>query len=130
MDTPKLQVVGKISGLSAYEIAVKNGFEGTEQEWLASLGSAMELEEVSTTTATIEPDHFTVFGVVSELSVTLQEAENDGYVHEYCFEFTTADEFNGLTITPAPKWVSEPVLSPNKTYQVSIVREIGVIVGA
>lgn len=24
-------------GLSAYEIAVKNGFEGTEQEWLASL---------------------------------------------------------------------------------------------
>lgn len=24
-------------GLSAYEIAVKNGFEGTEEEWLASL---------------------------------------------------------------------------------------------
>ena len=24
-------------GLSAYEVAVKNGFEGTEQEWLASL---------------------------------------------------------------------------------------------
>ena len=27
------------SGLSAYEIAVNNGFTGTEQEWLASLGS-------------------------------------------------------------------------------------------
>lgn len=25
------------NGLSAYEIAVKNGFEGTEQEWLDSL---------------------------------------------------------------------------------------------
>lgn len=24
-------------GLSAYEIALKNGFEGTEEEWLASL---------------------------------------------------------------------------------------------
>lgn len=27
------------NGLSAYEIAVENGFEGTEQEWLASLSS-------------------------------------------------------------------------------------------
>ena len=28
---------GGKDGLSAYEIAVKNGFKGTEQEWLASL---------------------------------------------------------------------------------------------
>lgn len=27
-------------GLSAYEVAVKNGFKGTESEWLASLSSA------------------------------------------------------------------------------------------
>lgn len=26
-----------IHGLSAYEIAVKNGFDGTEEEWLESL---------------------------------------------------------------------------------------------
>jgi len=31
-------VVERIEGLSAYEIAVNNGFEGTEQEWLDSLG--------------------------------------------------------------------------------------------
>ena len=28
---------GGADGLSAYEIAVKNGFEGTEEEWLESL---------------------------------------------------------------------------------------------
>jgi hypothetical protein len=28
-----------IRGLSAYEVAVANGFTGTEEEWLASLGS-------------------------------------------------------------------------------------------
>jgi hypothetical protein len=28
---------GGADGLSAYEIAVKNGFEGTEEEWLDSL---------------------------------------------------------------------------------------------
>lgn len=32
-------VYGK-DGLSAYEVALKNGFEGTEQEWLASLKGA------------------------------------------------------------------------------------------
>jgi len=30
------------AGLSAYEIAVKNGFSGTVQEWLASLGSSVD----------------------------------------------------------------------------------------
>lgn len=35
------------NGLSAYEIAVKNGFAGTEVEWLASLGSAqVELAQI------------------------------------------------------------------------------------
>lgn len=29
--------LGKVVGRSAYELAVENGFEGTEQEWLASL---------------------------------------------------------------------------------------------
>lgn len=38
------------NGLSAYEIACLNGFEGTEQEWLASLqGSGLQLGETSDT---------------------------------------------------------------------------------
>ena len=28
---------GSLDGKSAYQIAVENGFEGTEEEWLASL---------------------------------------------------------------------------------------------
>ena len=35
-----------VNGLSAYEIAVKNGFEGTEQEWLESLKATISPEEV------------------------------------------------------------------------------------
>lgn len=33
-------------GLSAYEVAVNNGFSGTEQEWLASLASPPASEEI------------------------------------------------------------------------------------
>lgn len=29
--------LGRVVGYSAYEVAVQNGFVGTEQEWLASL---------------------------------------------------------------------------------------------
>lgn len=29
--------LGRVQGLSAYEIAIENGFEGTEEEWLQSL---------------------------------------------------------------------------------------------
>ena len=43
-------VVGGNDGLSAYEIAVKNGFEGTEAEWLESLkgnnGNDLKIEDV------------------------------------------------------------------------------------
>lgn len=40
MATPKLRVAGNIVGKSAYDIAVANGFEGSEEEWLASLKGA------------------------------------------------------------------------------------------
>lgn len=37
------------TGLSAYEIAVQNGFIGTEQEWLATLGTSSQIKEDKTT---------------------------------------------------------------------------------
>ena len=36
----KIQVVPGVPGKSAYELAVKHGFEGTEEEWLESLVGA------------------------------------------------------------------------------------------
>lgn len=35
------------NGLSAYEIAVKNGFEGSEQDWLNSLQATAEIEAMT-----------------------------------------------------------------------------------
>ena len=34
------------NGLSAYEIAVENGFVGTEKEWINSLNKNNEIEEL------------------------------------------------------------------------------------
>lgn len=37
-------------GESAYEVAVRNGFEGTEEEWLESLKAAIDDSKVSNNT--------------------------------------------------------------------------------
>lgn len=37
-------ISGGMRGLSAYDIAVQNGFVGTEQEWLLSLGESVPYE--------------------------------------------------------------------------------------
>ena len=40
-------LLASCAGESAYEIAVRNGFEGTEQEWLESLKGALSLVMVA-----------------------------------------------------------------------------------
>ena len=39
------KVAGTLTGKSAYQIAVDNGFEGTEQEWLESLKSVLSEQD-------------------------------------------------------------------------------------
>lgn len=120
-----------ISGAAADARATGDRFRTIDErlnEALVGMRSA-SYPIVETTETTLEPDKYYVFGTVDSLVVTLQDID-DGYTHEHCFEFTTADEFYGMSITPQPKWVDEPSIESNKTYQVSILRGIGVIAGA
>lgn len=40
----KITLLRKMRGYSAYEIAVGNGFDGTEEEWLASLDAQVYVQ--------------------------------------------------------------------------------------
>lgn len=77
----------------------------------------------------LQPERYYTFGEVDSLSVNLVEVD-DGKVHEHCFEFIPTEDFDGLTITPEPKWANEPQYPAGKTCQVSILRGIGVMVCA
>ncbi len=77
----------------------------------------------------IQPDTYYVFGEVNSLSVTLNDP-NDGRAHEYSFEFIPTEDFEGLTITPEPRWAGEPQFAAGKTCQVSILRGIGAMISA
>ena len=76
--------------------------------------------------AVLEPEKYYEFGAVDVLTVTLAE-KNDGKAHEYAFEFIPAEDFQGLTITPAPVWMREPQYPAGKRCIVSIVRGMAVM---
>lgn len=77
----------------------------------------------------LQPEVYYVFGEVDGLNLSLVELD-DGYAHEYCFEFIPTETFSGLTVTPMPRWSSDPQFPAGKTVQVSILRGIGVMVCA
>lgn len=92
-------------------------------------------DDISTTypivtgTTQLLPERYHAFGEVGSLNLELVEI-NDGNAHEYFFEFIPSNDFTGLTITPAPTWVSDPQYPAGKTCQVSILRGIGVMICA
>ena len=79
--------------------------------------------------AKIKPETYYTFGSVDSLDIELEEID-DGLVHEYCFEFSPTEAFTSLKISPKVKWFAEPLYMPGKLHQVSIVRQLGVIVTA
>lgn len=80
-------------------------------------------------TSKLKPDTYYTFGSVDSLELELEELD-DGLVHEYCFEFSPTEAFRLLEVSPEVKWVAEPLYVPGKLYQVSIVRQLGIIVTA
>lgn len=60
-------------GYSAYEIAVINGFEGTEEEWLASLRGGTSVASVTQTTTS------TTSGGVNVMTVKLTDGRESTF---------------------------------------------------
>lgn len=82
----------------------------------------------SDTTFTLTPNTFHVWNEVVELDLSLAGGV-EGVVNEYLFQFTSGETATSLTLPDTIKWVAEPTVEPNKTYQISIVNNIGLFVG-
>lgn len=81
----------------------------------------------SDTTFTLTPNTFHVWNEVVELDLSLTGGV-EGVANEYLFQFTSGETATSLTLPDTIKWVAEPTIEPNKTYQLSIVNNIGLIV--
>ena len=77
----------------------------------------------------IDPNKFHKWGEVSSLEIFAIEASPDDVYTEYMFEFVSGATATTLSLPAVIKFENEVVIEPNKTYQVSIVNYIGVIIG-
>ena len=76
---------------------------------------------------TISPNKYYVWHGPTSLSITLGSETSPYEYNEYMFEIICGDTAPTVTLPDTIRWVSEPVIEANKTYQVSIVNNIGVI---
>lgn len=77
----------------------------------------------------IDSNKFHKWGEVSSLEISAIEAATDDVYAEYMFEFVSGATATTLSLPAIVKFENEVVIEPNKIYQVSIVNNIGVIIG-
>lgn len=115
----RLEINGKIydiDGDSAYEIAVANGFEGTEAEWLESLkGYALTETDKEEIASKVEPK-----GLEPEFANSIEECTDtsklyvlpDGYIYAYKLTEIVVGGYTNLAeplpdnTTDTSKWVN------------------------
>ena len=85
--------------------------------------------EMTETTAELQPNTFYRWGEVTSLTLTFAP-EINGVASEYFFQFVSGATPTTLDLPDTIKWVSPPTVEANKTYQVSILDGMGVIVCA
>lgn len=77
----------------------------------------------------LTPNTYHIWGTMSSLTLTLSTPADTTVYNEYMFEFTSGSTATTLSLPSTIKWVDAPSIEANKTYQVSIVNNLGVIVG-
>ena len=82
----------------------------------------------SDTILSINPNILYVWGEVSALNLQLLPGEEDTY-NNYMFQFESGDTPTTITINPTVEWAEPLNIKANTKYQVSILNNIGLIVG-
>lgn len=82
----------------------------------------------SSTTLSIAPNVLHKWDTVLTLVITLIAPTDTSVYNEYMIQFSSGSTPTTLSVPSAVKWVSEPKIEANKTYQISIMDNIGIIV--
>lgn len=95
------------------------------QEQIAE-NSGIDVVSQTATTATIQPNVLNVWREVASLNLSFAEGE-DSKVNEYLVQFTSGATATTLVLPDTIQWMAAPNVQANKTYQLSIINNLGVI---
>lgn len=115
------------TGIYIREIAISTGQTNTET-YIVNIAPHQINHGTNDTTFTLPPNQFHVWGEVGSLIITLGE-QDSGHINEYMFEFISGATPTVLTLPTSVKFPDDYEIEANKKYQVSIVDNIGLIVG-
>lgn len=101
-----------------------NGKDGTNGK-----NYSVEIVESTSSTQEIQSNKFYKFGEVSSLNITLAAITDTTQLNEFMFEFISGSTATTLTLPNTIRWLETPSIEANKTYQCSIVNDIGILVG-
>ena len=106
--------------ISYNDITVKNKLDLVQDK--------IKIVNESSTTVSILPDTYYIFGEVSSLNITFIAPSDTSCLSEYMFQFTSGATATSLSLPSSVKWIeSNPIiLLPNKIYQVTIVNNLAV----
>lgn len=107
-----------------------DGSEAVSVEIPTGSGGVYPVVSMTDATAVLAPNTFYRWGEIAALSITLATPTNEAITNEYCFEFVSGSTATTLTVPDTIRWAQEPAIEAGKIYQVSILNQIGVIVGA
>ena len=93
-------------------------------------GGVYPVVAMTDASAELAPNTFYRWGEIAALSITLATPTNEAITNEYCFEFVSGETATTLTVPDTVRWAQEPSIESGKTYQISILNQIGVIIGA
>lgn len=81
------------------------------------------------TSKTIDANTYYKWGTMSSLTISLNTNVDSSILNEYIFEFASGSTPTTLSLPSSIKWLNglTPIIQANKTYQVSIVNNLGVI---
>ncbi len=92
-------------------------------------GPAYPVQEMTDAAAEIQPNVEYRWGEMTALTITLA-AETPGITNEYRIQFVSGTTPTQLSVPSAVKWITPLAVEASRTYQVSILDGLGVIVGA
>jgi hypothetical protein len=106
-----------------------NGSSIPDMSMFEQKADKIKIKNSEITTIAIVANTYYQFGEVSVLDIRLADIVDKTTLHEYMFEFVSGDTATTLILPDTIKWLEEPTIEANKTYQCSIVNNIGVLLG-
>lgn len=120
-----LGMASNTSSLASYYLYIEpDGTVDKEADYFNSVS----IINGSSVNFTMDPNTLYVCGEMESLNIGLNtEDNNPKIVNEYMIQFTSGATPTILTLPSNIKWTATPSIAANKTYQISIINNLGVI---